>query len=65
MTQTIITPKEDLYNGGRCFTKGKNYTVDKIIKTEAGLMEARVLNDLDEFHYIGSFWRDFEIVQYK
>lgn len=60
--ETTIRAKEDLFNGGLCFTKGKEYTVAVNIKTEAGLMEAETVNDLGERHIIGSWWRNFEIV---
>ena len=59
---TTITPKKDLFNGGQCFTKGKEYTVSQDVKTEAGLMEITVTNDQGQPHKIGSWWRDFEIV---
>lgn len=59
---TIIKAKKTLYNKGQCFTKGKEYTVNTDIKTEAGLMETIVTNDLGQPHRIGSWWRDFKIV---
>ncbi len=59
---TTIKAKKDLYNGGKCFTKGKTYTVNQDVKTEAGLMEARTINDMDQTHIIGSWWRNFKIV---
>ena len=60
---TIIEAKKDLYNSGQCFTKGKQYEVNGNIRTEAGLMEARTINDIGESHIIGSWWRDFEIIE--
>jgi hypothetical protein len=60
--KTIIKAKKDLYNAGKCFTKGKTYEVQKDVKTEAGLMEAQTVNDLGEPHIIGGFWRNFKIV---
>lgn len=66
MTQTtIIEAKRDMYNTGKkkCFSKGVIYTVNKIVTTEAGLMEAQTTNDMNEPHVIGSWWRDFEIVK--
>lgn len=62
MEQTIIRAKKDLYNGGKCFTKDKEYTVNKIITTTASLMDTQILNDQGEPHNIGSWWRNFEIV---
>lgn len=61
-TQTTIKAKKDLYNGGKCFTKDSEYIVNKIVKTEAGLMDCDTINDQNERHCIGSWWRDFEIV---
>lgn len=64
MYQTTIKAKKDLYNGGKCFTKGKTYTIERReIKTEAGLMEAQTTNDQGEPHIIGSWWREFKIIK--
>ena len=60
---TTIQAKKDLFNGGKCFTKGRTYTVNADVKTEAGLMDARTVNDLNESHIIGAYWRDFKIVK--
>jgi hypothetical protein len=60
---TIIKAKKDLYNGGRCFTKGKTYTTNRNVSTEAGLMDAQVKNDMNQDHIIGSWWREFTIVE--
>jgi hypothetical protein len=60
---TTIKAKKTLYNGGRCFTKGKTYETSKDVKTEAGLIEATVTNDLGEPHIIGMWWRQFEIIK--
>lgn len=60
---TTIKAKKDLYNRGKCFTKGKTYVVRKNVSTEAGLMEAATTNDLGEYHVIGSWWRNFTIVK--
>ena len=62
METTTIKAKKDLYNDGKCFTKGHEYTVNKRVKTEAGLMEAMTINDQNEPHLIGSWWREFKIV---
>lgn len=59
---TIIKAKKDLYNNGKCFTKGRTYEVPKKITTEASLMETPVVNDLGEKHNIGSWWREFKII---
>lgn len=62
---TTIIAKKDLYNGGKCFTKGREYHLvsDRPIKTNASLMEAMTTNDQHEAHIIGSWWREFEIVE--
>ena len=59
---TTIKAKSDLYNKGKCFTQGKEYQVQKDVKTPAGLMEAQTINDQGEPHLIGSWWREFEII---
>lgn len=59
---TTIKCKKDLFNGGKCFSKGKEYTINKIIHTEASLMELTTINDMGQPHVIGSWWRNFKIV---
>lgn len=61
---TTIKATKNLYNNGKCFTKGKEYKLigDRVVKTEAGLMEAMTINDQNEPHIIGNFWRNFKIV---
>lgn len=59
MIHTIIA-KKDLHNKGRCFTKGKHYTVSAPVTTLPGLMDRMVINDLGEPHTIGNWWREFE-----
>jgi len=59
---TTIQAKKDLYNNGKCFSEGKKYTVSVDVKTEAGLMERSVINDLNEVHTIGGWWREFVII---
>lgn len=63
MANPLITAKKDLYNGGKCFTKGNVYEVINRdhIHTNASLMEAIAINDMNEQHLIGGWWRDFEI----
>lgn len=60
---TLIRAKKDLFNKGRCFTKGNEYIVFGTTKTEAGLMERQTINDMNEPHLIGSWWRNFVIVK--
>jgi hypothetical protein len=64
METTTIKAKKDLYNSGKCFTKGQTYEVkrwDKV-RTEAGLMECQTTNDQGEPHLIGAWWREFKII---
>lgn len=62
--KTIIVPKKNLYNHGLCFSKGKEYIIDRNIKIEAGLMGVSAINNLGEPHIIGSWWRSFNITGY-
>lgn len=62
MEETVIRCNKDLYNDGKCFTKGKTYLVQRFIKSASGLMEAQVINDQLQAHNIGSWWRHFDIV---
>lgn len=59
---TQIEAKKDLFNKGKCFTKGKTYIVNKDVKNEAGLMDCTTTNDLYEQHCISSWWREFKII---
>lgn len=59
---TQIKAKKDLYNNGKCFTKGKVYEVKKDVSLTSSLMDCTTVNDLEEPHYIGSWWREFTIV---
>ncbi len=64
MPSTIIKAKCDLFNEGLCFKKGEKYTIENVcVKTEAGLMEMRTVNEMGQSHIIGSWWRDFKIVK--
>jgi hypothetical protein len=57
-----IRAKKDLYNKGRCFTKGKEYELRFPVSTPASLIDVCVVNDQNEPHIIGSWWREFELV---
>lgn len=57
-----IICNKDLFNGGRCFSKNKEYTVDKKLFNNASLIDATVTNDQNEPHRIGSWWRNFRII---
>lgn len=64
----IIRAKSDLYNGGKCFTKGGEYEIINMHQThtprvEAGLIDKYVINDLGEKHCIGCWWREFKIIK--
>ncbi len=63
--KTIIMATEDLYNGGKCFSKYQTYVVKGDIQTEASLMEKETLNDQYQKHIIGSWWRNFKIVGHE
>ena len=58
-----IKANKDLFNAGKCFTKGKIYETAKNVKNNAGLMECRVINDLGENHIIGRWWRHFKLIK--
>lgn len=61
--QTVIKAKENLFNNGQCFTKGKIYIVNNVQLTEESqLIDMRVTNDMGESHIIGNWWRKFKIV---
>ena len=49
MTTTIKATK-DLYNQGKCFTKGKTYEIAGSLQNTAGLIDRRVINDQGEAH---------------
>lgn len=61
----IIQAKKDLYNGGKCFTKGSVYIVKADVLNEASLIDRSVINDLGEHHIIGMWWREFKIIKTK
>lgn len=64
--KAIIRCKEDLYNRGKCFTKGKEYEVNtNRLHNEASLINTKVINDLGEKHIIGMWWRKFKIIKIK
>lgn len=58
---TIIIAKEDLYNGGRCFTKHNEYEVSKQINKQSDLMDVTVTNDQGQPHRIGIWYKSFKI----
>lgn len=60
---TKIRAKKDLYNAGRCFTKGRVYILPRPIQTLAALLQYTMTNDKGEPHVIGSWWREFEAVE--
>ena len=62
MDTTVVKAKKNLFNRGKCFTKGHIYVIDRTVKSQAGLMEARTYNDNNEPHIIGSWWRNFELI---
>jgi len=60
--KTTIKATKNLFNHGQCFTKGHLYEVDGLVKTAAGLMDRQATNDLGEPHQIGTWWRNFTII---
>lgn len=62
MENTTIKALKNLYNNGKCFTKGKEYEVNGLVSNTAGLMDKQTINDLGEPHIIGVYWRNFKIV---
>lgn len=64
MNTVTIKAKKDLYNSGKCFTKGHTYTAqtDKIVVNTYSLMDITFTNDLGEPHRIGDFHKDFKIL---
>lgn len=58
---TIIVAKKDLYNGGKCFTKGKEYKLPKEVHNQYELIDIVVTNDLGQPHIIGMYWKQFTI----
>ena len=63
MEKTVIICKKDLYNCGKCFTKGRKYIVKGNAKSPAGLLDLMIeKNDMGEPHTIGSWWRNFTIL---
>lgn len=53
---------KDLFNVGKCFTKGNIYSTNKILYNSASLIDAKVINDQNEPHIIGMWWRNFKII---
>lgn len=61
---SVIRAKKDLYNNGKCFTKGKEYETTKTINNQRDLLDnARTINDNGEPHYIGLWWKHFKIIK--
>lgn len=62
---TTIRAKKDLFNNGKCFTKGSTYIVKKHVSNQSELIDVATTNDLGEYHVIGNWWRNFTIVNSK
>ncbi len=58
-----VKAKKDLYNSGKCFTKGREYEIEGNVYNQASLMDLATINDQGDRHIIGSWWRDFKIVK--
>lgn len=65
MNTAKIRAKKDLYNGGKCFTKNHEYiaTLNRPINMESSLLEAKAVNNMGQTHIIGSWWRNFELIE--
>lgn len=60
---TIIKAKENLYNIGQCFTKGKEYSVNGHVNSL--FYELTTVNDLGQRHGLGTWYKKFKIVRYE
>ena len=60
MEYTIIKAKKDLYNGGLCFTKNKEYKVNVPITNLASLINLTVVNNLGQRHCVGMWYKHFK-----
>jgi len=58
-----IRAKKDLYNNGLCFAKGEEYDIPTPVSNKAALMDCRVINRLGEPHFIGRWWKEFDLVE--
>lgn len=62
-----IKATKDMFNAGKCFTKGETYEIINMHQTHtpkvnAGLIDKQVINDQGEKHLIGSWWRNFKLI---
>lgn len=60
-----IKCNKDLFNGGQCFTKGKEYTTTNELrsKNKSALIDASVVeNDLGGRHNLGNWWVHFKVL---
>lgn len=60
---TKIKAKKDLYNGGKCFTKGEIYDLSNPIHVFHVLMNTSAINDMGERHTIGLWYRHFSLIK--
>lgn len=61
---TTVEVKKDLFNGCKCFTKGNRYEVSKDAHQPIDLLNnARTINDNNEPHYIGNWYKHFKIIK--
>lgn len=60
---TIIKAKKDLFNGGKCFTAGETYTINRSANSNIDLIDARTINDQGQTHIIGGWWKEFNIIK--
>lgn len=55
--------KQDLYNQGKCFSKGKIYETNRYIDSQPQLMNVTLANDLGQPHQIGGWYKHFKILK--
>lgn len=58
-----IRATKNLFNRGKCFTKGKTYQIRRDVKNTYELFDCMTTNDMDEVHIIGTWWKYFELVK--
>jgi hypothetical protein len=63
MLTNTIKAKIDLFNDGKCFTKGKYYQLLRPIGQRHELMNAMAINDLGQSHQIGLWYKHFTLVR--
>lgn len=60
MSRTIKCEK-DLFNNGKCFSKGETYQTNREVYNPSDLIDSHATNDLGENHLIGMWYKYFKI----